>query len=206
MKEREPETDSELELNARLLRSLAHRIRGDLAVITNDLVYLAALCDPRELERPRTRCESIAALLATVTVLSPGNVEGRIACSELAELCGVACDAPALESTGHVVISAALIRRAVGFLRDLLGPWSGALELSKTGGISHVTCVLRFSEGRRLERGYSSLARLAAAELGEKLVVEGSLFDLIMRDHRVDVSFRSYDVEVIGTLAFMITP
>ena len=49
------ENDSELELCARILRSLAHRVRGDLSVITNELAYIATLVDSEEIKFSRAR-------------------------------------------------------------------------------------------------------------------------------------------------------
>jgi len=183
-------SDSELELCARLLRALSHRIRGDLSVVTNDLVYLSSLVDPAELERPRARCTSIASVLSPLGILAATNHREHSTLLSLSGILGLSLDRSTNPST-MVTIDATLVRQAVQLLRQLLGPWTGSvITTDESPGV--VTCIVQFEQPRALQRSYSSVGRMAVAELGERFVVEACLVDLILRNHNWPVEL-TYD-------------
>lgn len=190
--------DSELELCARLLRALSHRIRGDLAVVTNDLVYLSSLVDPVELERPRVRCETIASLLSPLGLLSSTSPHQPTSVLSLSEILGLTLDR-SVDPSRSVLLRAVLLRQAGQLLRQILGPWTGVVLEENTVSRA-ISCNLRFQEARSLRRSYSSVGRMAAAELGERFVVEACLIDLILRDHRWSVEFSCLDEQLACTL------
>ncbi len=174
-------SDSELELAARLLRALSHRVRGDLSVVTNDLVYLSSLVDPAELERPRARCASIASSLTSLGLLTSTSYRQQRPLSSLSSLLGLALDQSS-SSSDRISIDERLVGEAALLLQRLFGPWTGSVA---TAGDSSelVVCVLHFDQPCALQRSYSSVGRIAAAELGERFVVEACIVDLIVRDH-----------------------
>lgn len=63
--------ESELKLFERLARALLHSIRGDLAVIQNDLSYFASTGTPEDVARAKARCGSISATLAKLACQAP---------------------------------------------------------------------------------------------------------------------------------------
>jgi hypothetical protein len=189
VKQGESGPDSEFELTTRLLRSLAHRIRGDLSVITNDLVYLASCYGSEEIERPQARCESIAASLGMVNLLTSGGERERVGVDVVERVLRLS-----VTDTEEIVSSFSLhverMKHAMRFMYDLLGPWEGTIRaLESSRGI--VTCRFRFLKRGSLTKYYSALSELAEAELGEKFVVEATLFDLILRDHDCSFCFES---------------
>ncbi len=198
MEEREGQSDSELELSSRLLRALSHRIRGDLSVVTNDLVYLSSVVDPAELERPKARCANIAASLASLGSLTSSTKRERSRCSLLAEILLLKLD-PSVDPEREVCIDKTRLQDAVRLLRQLLGSWSGVIRVG-VGGREDLECSIRFERTSTLQEVYSSVGRLAAAELGERFVVEGCLIDLIVRDHSWLVRFSRKDDSLVGTI------
>lgn len=198
MEEREGQRDSELELSSRLLRALSHRIRGDLSVVTNDLVYLSSLVDPAELQRPRARCANIASSLTSLGSLTSSTKRERSRCSQLADVLLLKLD-PSLDPGREVHVDRALLQDAVRLLRQLFGPWSGVIQ-EGAAGIKDLECNIHFERTSMLQEAYSSVGRLAAAELGERLVVEGCLIDLIFRDHSWLVRFFREGTSLVGTI------
>jgi hypothetical protein len=190
--------DSELELCARLLRALSHRIRGDLAVVTNDLVYLSSLVDPVELERPRARCETIASLLSPLGLLTTTGRYEPTSMLSLSEILGLTLDR-SVDPSRTVLLSTALLRQAVQLLRQLFGPWAGLVQEGEAAARA-IACILRFQGARSLRAGYSSVSQMAAAELGERFVVEACLVDVILRDHLWSVKFSCHDKQLVCML------
>ncbi len=169
--------ESELELSTRLFRALTHRIRGDLSVITNDLVYLSAVVDPSEVDRPRARCAQIATTLSALSALSKVSGKETLPLSEIAAL----CDLPSESQHEYVAIDKNLIRDALALTRNLVGGWTHIRLLTESPG---KVCMLIAGLGvPQLKQSYESVSSFASSELGEKSVVEGCVADIIFRDH-----------------------
>lgn len=180
MREGELLKETELELSARLLRALAHRMRGDLSVVTNDLAFLASLVGPGEVDRSRARCAAMVGVLSTIGSLPIPVL--RAACT-LKELVSPLRLAPADKAFSEIIVCADLnaVEYTSQLLRHLLGDWSGFVSCEESD--LAVVCELRFQQSRDFLQSYGSVGRMAAAELGERFVVEGCLADLILRDH-----------------------
>jgi hypothetical protein len=171
--------ESELSLCARLVRALTHHIRGDLSVITNDLTYLSALVDPREVARARDRCTRVASTIAKLSALV-GTVEKRLVpASDLLRLFG-GQEADASLRSREVLVDMALASRVVSMLRKLTGPWERCHGSAENGCL-----LIRVARGPGSEeaRRFVSCSACAADERGEEGVIEECLVDFIVRDH-----------------------
>ncbi|MFO0417304.1 MAG: hypothetical protein ACK5Y6_08455 [Pseudomonadota bacterium] len=170
---------TELTICARLLRALAHRVRGDLSVITNDLAYIATMIDPTELERPRSRCSKIAHTLGSLSALGSVGRREVVGAELILEKFLIDKGYQAAVNGHQVEVDLEALGQMVALLRELCGEWRGDVEL----GSDSLECRLRFKEQRQLKASYDTMSDFAAAELGERYVVEGCLIDLIGRDH-----------------------
>lgn len=186
--------DTELELSARLLRSLAHRLRGDLSVVTNDLVYLGSVVGPQEVERSRARCAGMAHVLACLSSLPSSSHRERYFVRDIAPMWGVSL-ANDCDGTVPVVIDPHVVRYIAKLLTELLGEWSGNISVQHTNA-PHARCRMRFHEARSLSKHYFSAAHMTAEEFGERSVIEGCLIDILLRDHGWTASF-GHDNETV---------
>jgi hypothetical protein len=193
----EQQQETELELSARLLRSLAHRMRGDLSVVTNDLTYLSSILKPGEVDRSRARCATMVGVLSALSAFPTRSRRDRCALSELASKLLVQSVDPRVAGM-CVYVDLSAIAYAAQLFERLLGGWSG--------GVSCITpdrsamCELRFKEPRTFLQDYCSVGSMTAAELGESAVVEGCLLDLVLRDHGWRVSLSCLDSSVIARI------
>lgn len=176
-----PLEESEFELTSRLLRSLVHRVRGDLSVITNDLAYLGTHVDSSELERSRARCASIAHRFSILSALpaSPGREHCSV--SDVATIWSAPVPEGGLRGVG-ISVDVRAVRYAVKLIFELFGAWRSSIWI-ESDATSLCVCELRFQRALTLQRSYGSFSALVAAELGESAVVEGCLIDLVLRDH-----------------------
>jgi len=176
------DNESELEVCARILRALAHRIRGDLSVVTNDLAYIATLVDPAEVERARARCGRISAGLAHIGALSSAGERSLTPLARVFQIFGVPGAAVNVKlATTEFYASPELLDQAATLLKELVGEWDGVVQ----GGDDEdsVVLVLRLCQREEFKERYSSVSAFAGAQLGERFVVEAGLIDLIVRDH-----------------------
>lgn len=187
--------ESELQLCARILRALAHRIRGDLSVITNDLAYIATIIDPAEVERSRARCGAISAGLGHFGVLGSCSDEKQVTnLEQLLRSCGLSAAIDFAAAEAAVIVSPGLFELAVSLLRELVGEIDGYFKASKNLG--WITIVPRSRRNIEFSERYDSLRTFAAAQLGERFVVEAGLADLIFRDHGWEVAVLCEDQRV----------
>lgn len=176
------DSESELQVCARLLRALAHRIRGDLSVITNDLAYIATIVDPAEVERARARCGRISSGLAHIGALSAHSSQELVPLSWLLRIFGVSEKMEGLPSEAQAQVSRTLLEHVAALLRELVGVWD--VSWRDEGASESTTLSLHTREPRDFSEHYLSLGAFAVAQLGERFVVEAGLIDLILRDHR----------------------
>jgi hypothetical protein len=170
--------ETELELVARLVRTLTHRVRGDLSVITNDLVYLSTLIDPREVVRPRERCAHISRLMGIVATVTQRSPKRAVPLGDIPALFG----AGKLSQRGFVEVDSELVTHVAELLSQLLGgiQTATAEPMKNDSGV----CVCLSGGAKRQQQGaYSSASSFAAAEIGEGAIVEACIIDLIARDH-----------------------
>jgi hypothetical protein len=133
------------------------------------------------------RCASIATALSSLGLLTSASSREHRPLTSLAEIFDVTA-ARALDPSLIIALDEGLMRQAVQLLRKLLGSWTGSLD-SVCEASEEMVCVLYFEQPRSLQRSYSSVGRMAAAELGERFVVEACIVDLILRDHDWQVHF-----------------
>jgi hypothetical protein len=188
------ENDSELELCARILRSLAHRVRGDLSVITNELAYVATLVDSEEIKFSRARCDKIADALSAVSELVDTGIKARTNLSEVARIFGVARSRPEFD-TFFVTASPRLLERLVKAVRDILGAGYQVKVADSGDSLAILRVEARVTNNVGAKKSYSSISAFAADILGERFVVDAGVADLILRDHqwpaRIDLEDRS---------------
>jgi hypothetical protein len=176
------DSESELHVCARLLRALAHRIRGDLSVITNDLAYIATIVDPAEVERARARCGRISSGLAHIGALSAHGNREVVPLSWLLRIFGVSEKMEGPPGEAQVQVFRGLLEHAAALLRELVGVWD--VTWCGDGASESTTLSLHVRDTRDFSEKYLSLGSFAVAQLGERFVVEAGVIDLILRDHR----------------------
>lgn len=196
--------ESELQVCAQILQSLAHRIRGDLSVINNDLAYLATIVDPAEVERSRTRCSAISAVLSHFGALgSYADTKTEIALDKLLKIFCVSAATDTDLERRTVSVSSVLVELAAVLLRELVGGLNGSFEHGD--GAIRATIVIKSDMTRDFSEEYGSIAAFAAAQLGERFLVEAGLVDLIFRDHGWVVAVLCTDHRVAVRLEFVVS-
>jgi hypothetical protein len=175
------DNQNELQVCARILRALAHRIRGDLSVITNDLAYIATLVDPSETERARNRCSRISAGLSNIGAMSSSEAKKLLPIEYALRPFGVPGEI-AKENRGvRILVADGLIEHAASLVRELVGEWESHIQIKSDA--KEVDLILQLRHTPTTETEYVSVGAFAGAQLGERFAVEGGLVDLILRDH-----------------------
>jgi hypothetical protein len=194
------ENDSELDLCARILRSLAHKVRGDLSVITNELAYVATLVDSEEIKFSRARCDKIADALSAVSELVDTGIKARTNLSEVSRIFGVKMPLPEFDAFS-VIASPRLLERLAKTVRDLLG---GEYQVGLTANCDSLAILrieARVSLNIDAKKSYSSISAFAADIQGERFVVDAGVADLILRDHQWPVRIDLEDQRVVLTVS-----
>jgi len=193
------ENDSELDLCARILRSLAHKVRGDLSVITNELAYVATLVDSDEIKFSRARCDSIADTLSTVCELVDAGTKAKTNLSEVARIFGVKILRPELD-VFWVTASPRLLGRLVKAVRDMLGAGYQVEVTANGDSLAILRVESHISNNMDAKKSYSSISTFAAQTLGEKFVIDAGVADLILRDHQWPVMIELEGQRVVLTV------
>jgi hypothetical protein len=188
------EDHSELQVCARILRALAHRIRGDLSVITNDLAYIATLVDPSETERARNRCSRISTELAKINLVGSGEELKVTTLGQALRPFGAVDKLCDRISAVEVRVAQATIEQAVALLREIFGTWKSRIDeysarLQLTLQLNEMPQV-RVGAGRAQRTEYSSIGDFAHEHLGERCAVEAGVIDLIFSRHGWSVAVR----------------
>jgi hypothetical protein len=179
--------DSELALCSRLLRSLAHRVRGDLSVIANDLAYLGTIVGTDEIRRSRERCDKIADALSAIGDLQSGLEKEFLTIRALVATFGVNTNADIPENE-KLHAAPKLLTRCVAILVQLIGPFTEVRLEDETAGKKKIVALSAYPRALSPPRAvYSSFSSFAGEQLGERFVVEASIVDLILRDHGWEV-------------------
>jgi hypothetical protein len=172
--------DSERELCARLLRALAHRIRGDLSVVTNDLSYISTLIDPVEVERSQERCRKIASELGVLRVLTGGFEMQAVALPVLCSHFGISDVQDSLYSNFRVSLDEKVLKQTVVMMTELLGGWSSSVE-EANGEFSGVSIRLEWRPCDYRLESVSSFSAGVSSCIGERGVVPAVLVDFVFR-------------------------
>lgn len=185
--------NSEFVLCARLLRSLAHMIRGDLSVINNDLVYLSSIVGESELERSRARCAQVAAVVGKLRALSPEDPRSQITGAELAAIFGAALEDDV--ACARIAVDSGAMTHVACALREVLGGYSAVMTRQRGEGDEPESLLLELTRSAPSvsKAQHDLFSSLAAAERGERAVVDGCIIDIVFRNHgwQVDMSRES---------------
>jgi len=188
------DNQSELQVCARILRALAHRIRGDLSVITNDLAYIATLVDPSETERARSRCSRISTELAKINLVGSGE-ELRVATlGQVLRPFGAVDQLDDRISAVEVRVAQATLEQAAALLHEIFGTWKPRIDECS----ERVQLTLELNEMPQAKVGagsaqrteYSSIGDFAHEHLGERSAVGAGVIDLIFSRHGWSVTVR----------------
>ena len=171
--------ESEFTIFSRFSRAFSHVVRGDLSVITNEVSYLATSMPSDELGRVRSRCAQIAATVSKIAGLRSEMEPSRMSVNEVARVFGAPLSSPTKES---IVVDRVKAERLSSVIRQMLAdvtiPWTA--EWAPEVGLS---LSLRIPTTVGPTRRYASWSSFAAAELGERSVIDAVVADLIMRAH-----------------------
>jgi len=171
--------ESELKLFERLARALLHSIRGDLAVIQNDLSYFASTGTSEDVARAKARCGSISATLAKLSHARAPQGCSAIAVRDLIE--PLVIEGP--DSEAELFCDRTSLKRALSFIPSVLAvSIAEALVEVHEKELLLVLNIFHKSSGAD-DLKYPSLSAYAAQELGEGAVIEAAVADLILRDH-----------------------
>jgi len=195
--------NDDLFLCGRMARSLAHIVRGDLAVIQNDLTYLGTIVPPDEIERSKNRCARASATLQKLSILADNHSTSVCGSEELLELFRVDSSARGL-SGRMVTLERGSIRGWIEIVEQLIGPWRASASLH---GERPALLVIQLTSGalRTESVDYSSWHAFAAAERGERGVLEGCVADLVMRSYGWSVHLRNDSSRMVTTLCVPIS-
>ena len=184
---------SEFYLFAALARALSHSIRGDLAVITNDLSYLATVHPGEDIERSRGRCARIGETLSKLSVLRDHELEqelvplGEVFALNRAEMVG---DVPEQIS---LWLDRARFSLACATIRELVEKVGNAAMNSwipmslRTKAEQPITLEFHCGDVTDEVTKSSSVTEWASSQFGERFVVDAVVADLILRAHGCEV-------------------
>jgi hypothetical protein len=177
-----------LEVVFKLLRALAHRVRGDLSVLNNDLAYLATVMGESEVGRSRVRLSQIAGMMGEIGALNEGAGSKNL--SALDGLSPIISGSQKLvggELLDGLYIAVQLDQLLlVGrILNELFGVWNIAELSLRDRELLRVALVPRLSFSDKLAQGerFGSITEFIEANYGERLVVRGGIADLILLAH-----------------------
>ncbi len=185
-----------LKLLASGMRSLAHSIRGDLSVLTNDLTYLATVAPPGETDRLKARCQSIASALHGMGLFGSGVVTPKsVTLDELCRDCGVVlATGPRPELS--VTVDATLFCRALGAVLSVLSTLlkSGTSWGAEGQVFDTETWTLTFLGELATEEadGFWSLGSFAGARLGERVIPQIAFGELALLCQGVTTTVRVF--------------
>jgi hypothetical protein len=170
-------------------------------VITNDLAYIATMIDPAEVERSRARCNAISGGLAHLGALgSCCDTKEALALDQLLSIFNVSAPLDAAAARISVVVSEGLVELAARLLRELIGAADGSFV--DLGGANRMAIVLQARAASEFSECYGSLGAFAAAQRGERFIVEAGIIDLILRDHGWMVAVACEDRRMVVRLEF----
>lgn len=170
-----------------MMRALAHTVRGDLSVVTNDLSYFSTLLPEGETDRSRTRCASVVANLSRLVLLQGDLAISEVSEEEMCRIVGVH-EAPS-DLSGSITVDTAKFSLIVQEVEKVLAGDDGSpcvrrYETAAAGegrGLS-VHCAVT-TEAALGESLYTSLSQYAAARRGERYVVGAAAVDLVLLAH-----------------------
>ncbi len=170
-----------------MMRALAHTVRGDLSVVTNDLSYFSTLLPEGETDRSRSRCASVVANLSRLVLL-----QGELGISEVSEeeFCraiGVTEVAAPLSSTvkvdpGKFSLVMQEVEKVLGGERE--SSYVRRYKPASGGTRAEVIVECALTQGLDgAEEVHPSLSQYAAARRGERYVVGAAAVDLVLFAH-----------------------
>lgn len=183
------QTESEFSIFSRFSRAFSHVVRGDLSVITNEVSYLATTMPSEELGRVRNRCSQIAATISKIAGLRSELSLSLVSVDAVARTLGAVVPG---SSDDSVAIDAVKVERLASSIRQIV-PGVEASWTAHSRADGCLSLSLHVPGQRGLGAQYASWSGFAAKELGERLVVDAVVADLIMRAHGWTVGIDSRD-------------
>ncbi len=177
-----------LEVVFKLLRALAHRVRGDLSVLNNDLAYLATVVGDSEVERSRGRLTQIAGIMGEICALNQGagyqNISALDALSPILYGCQNLVGGEILKGLCITAQREQLVSLGRIF-NELFGPLERAELSLKDPNMLNVMLTPSLSISDKPARGErcSSITEFVEGALGERLIFKGGIADLILLGH-----------------------
>ena len=166
--------ENEILLLQRLFRALLHSVRGDIAVIQNDLTFIATIHGSDLVDASLGRCQRMAKELGK---LDPKHLlpdGASLSLADITELLSTVGNSEARVRGGLQARLSAIL----SFLPQVLGkPMAQAVRVA---GASHFEVTMEFAFGLTKEATYLSLSSFVSAELGEESTVEAAVTDLTM--------------------------
>jgi hypothetical protein len=175
--------ENELAIFARFARSLTHLLRGDVSVISNELVYLSSVIDKRELLVSQKRCAAIAEVLSTVSSLGTILHKSPTSIRALADTFGAAED---IASELVVECDAAALGRCGTALRRVLGSWSATVSVVASGRVELAFTANALAAPARYHDSLSSYVSEQGTD--DVAVLMSAAVDMIIRGHGWRVS------------------
>ena len=195
--------EDDLILCGLMVRSLAHAVRGDLAVIQNDLTYLSTIVPPDEIERPKNRCARASETLRKLLILSDSSSKSECSCEEIGGCFSVE-NAENLTKSRVVKINRGVLRGWIAILHELLGRWR-ATAACGDGDVDQLVIRLWSEPLLSTSAYYKSWHAFAAAELGERSVLDGCVADLAMRSFGWSVELRHDEYQRVAIVRIPIS-
>lgn len=177
-----------LEVVFKLLRALAHRVRGDLSVLNNDLAYLATVVGESEVERSRGRLTQIAATMGDIGALNHGAGAKKMAALEALSPIISGCEnilGGEMLNGLFVVAQREQILLVGRIFSELFGSWNRVEVSREERDILRVMLTPKASCLEKLSKGAvcSSITEIVEVTHGERGVVKGGVVDLIFFAH-----------------------
>ncbi len=169
--------EKEVAVSARLLRALSHIIRGDLSVVTNDLSYLSTIAPSEECMRPRARCESAAATLAKVNIITSGVFLESVWLVDVVRELGSGVDVDPVKLQADV----SKLSWIGQTLRTLLGPLTFQGATPESEGYVGIKWLASRPLGHSRGGCFASISEYAGHELRERDVIDAALLDLVFQ-------------------------
>lgn len=183
------QAESEFSIFSRFSRAFSHVVRGDLSVITNEVSYLATTMPSEELGRVRNRCSQIAATVSKIAGLQSELSLSLVGVDAVARTLGAGLPRVSDEI---VAIDGVKVERLASSIRQMIQGSGASWSTDVREGESAVFSI-HLPRHNGLGAQYASWSSFAAKELGERLVIDAVVADLIMRAHGWTVGIDSRD-------------
>lgn len=179
--------ESELHLFGRFSRAFSHVMRGDLSVIANEVSYLATKMPSEDLSRVRGRCSQMAATISKIAGLQSEPSRAIVSANAVARTFGAVLQG---REEDAVALDSVKIERLACGIRQLF-PSSDVAWTARPHDQDSLALELYIPTHQGLGARYASWSSFVSKELGERVVIDAVVADLIMRAHGWTVGIES---------------